>query len=169
MRRSKLGVPLILEVLGSQCEIQGLTSEFFLLWAIIGRVVVEPYFKGIQRIKRVVHLLVTLLWRSIGPLADIKSIRYEDICRWHRIFGTGGSVYMPSINVDRRFLSRRRSYQKIFFSTNNTFPSIIMMISVVLCQIDEEINYVSIFHNQVVRIWLRNRPAKLSWNRNKNS
>ena len=27
----------------------------------------------------------------------------------------------------------------------------------------------SIFHNHVVRIWLRNRPAKLSWNRNKNS
>ena len=37
-----------------------------------------------------------------------------------------------------------------------------MMISVVLCKINEEINYVSIFHNHVVRIWLRNRPAKLS-------
>ena len=44
-----------------------------------------------------------------------------------------------------------------------------MTISVVLCKINEEINYVSIFHNHVVRIWLRNRPAKLSWNRYKNS
>ena len=41
------------------------------------------------------------------------------------------------------------------------------MISVLLCKIDEEINYVSIFHNHVVRIWLCNRPAKLSWNYNK--
>ena len=49
---------------------------------------------------------------DIGPLTDIKSIWYEDICRWHRIFG---SVYMPSINVDRRFLTRRRSHQKKFF------------------------------------------------------
>ena len=45
----------------------------------------------------------------------------------------------------------------------------IMMISVLSCKIDEEINYVSIFHNHVVRIWLRNRPSKLSWNGNKNS
>ena len=41
------------------------------------------------------------------------------------------------------------------------------MISVVLCKINEEINYVSIFHNHVVWIWLRNPPAKLLWNRNK--
>ena len=41
---------------------------------------------------------------------------------------------------------------KIFFSTNNVFHLIIMMISVVLCKINEEINYVSIFHNHVVRI-----------------
>ena len=41
---------------------------------------------------------------------------------------------------------------KIFFSTNNTFHLIIMMISAVLCKINEEINYVSIFHNHVVRI-----------------
>ena len=41
---------------------------------------------------------------------------------------------------------------KIFFSTNNTFHLIIMMISVVSCKINEEINYVSIFHNHVVRI-----------------
>ena len=34
---------------------------------------------------------------------------------------------------------------KIFFSTNNTFHLIIMMISVALCKINEEINYVSIF------------------------
>ena len=45
----------------------------------------------------------------------------------------------------------------------------IMMISLVLCKFNEEMNYVSIFHNYVVWIWLRNRPAKLSWNRNKNS
>ena len=43
-----------------------------------------------------------------------------------------------------------------------------MMIGVVLYKINEEINYVSVFHNHVVRIWLRNRPAKLMWNRNKN-
>ena len=43
-----------------------------------------------------------------------------------------------------------------------------MMIGVVLCKINEEINFLSIFHNHVVRIWLRNRPAKLMWNRNKN-
>ena len=43
-----------------------------------------------------------------------------------------------------------------------------MTIKVVLCKINEEINYVSVFHNHVVRIWLRNRPAKLVWNRNKN-
>ena len=44
-----------------------------------------------------------------------------------------------------------------------------MMIEVVLCKINEEINYVSVFHNHVVPIWLRNRPAKLLWNRNKNT
>ena len=43
-----------------------------------------------------------------------------------------------------------------------------MMIGVVSYKINEEINYVSVFHNHVVRIWLRNRPAKLMWNRNKN-
>ena len=51
------------------------------------------------------------------------------------------------------------------FLTNNTFHSIIIMISVILCNINEEINYVSILvilHNHVVRILLRNRPAKLS-------
>ena len=95
----------------------------------------------------------------------IKSIRCEEICRWRRIFG---SVYMPSINVDRRLLSRRRSHQKFFFQ-QITVHSIIMMISVVLCKINEEINHVSSFLNHVVRIWLRNRPAKLSWNCNKNS
>ena len=58
---------------------------------------------------------------------------------------------------------------KNIFSTDNTFHSIIMMISVALCKINEEINYVAIFHNHVVRIWLRNRTAKLSWKRNKNS
>ena len=31
------------------------------------------------------------------------------------------------------------------------------------------VSNVSIFHNHVVQIWLCNRPAKLSWNRNKNS
>ena len=57
---------------------------------------------------------------------------------------------------------------KNIFSTNNTFHLIIMKISVVLCKITEEMNYLSIFHNHVVWIWLCNRPAKLSWNRNKN-
>ena len=58
---------------------------------------------------------------------------------------------------------------KNIFSTSNTSHLIIMMISVVLCKICEKINYLSIFHDHVVRIWLRNWPAKLSWNRNKNS
>ena len=44
-----------------------------------------------------------------------------------------------------------------------------MMIDVVLCKINEEINYVAVFHNHVVRIWLRNQLAKLMWNRNKNT
>ena len=42
---------------------------------------------------------------------------------------------------------------------------IIMMIGVVLCKINEEINYVSVFHNYVVQIWLCNRPAKLNHQR----
>ena len=37
-----------------------------------------------------------------------------------------------------------------------------MMISVVLCKINEEINYVSIFHNHVVRIWFRKTIVKSS-------
>ena len=64
---------------------------------------------------------------------------------------------------------RVEEVNKNIFSTDNTFHSLIMMISVVLCIINEEINYVAIFHNHVVQIWLRNRPAELSWNRNKNS
>ena len=31
-----------------------------------------------------------------------------------------------------------------------------MMILVVLCKINEKIDYLSIFHDHVVRIWLRN-------------
>ena len=58
---------------------------------------------------------------------------------------------------------------KFFFSTSNTSYLIIMMISVVLCKINEKINNLSIFHDHVVWIWLCNWPAKLSWNRNKNS
>ena len=50
---------------------------------------------------------------------------------------------------------------KNIFSTNSTFHSIIMMTSVALCKMNEEINYVSIFHNHVVRILLRNRRVKL--------
>ena len=42
--------------------------------------------------------------------------------------------------------------KKNIFSINNTFHSIIMMIGVVLCKINEEMNYVSVFHNDVVRI-----------------
>ena len=57
---------------------------------------------------------------------------------------------------------------KFFFSTNNTFHLIIMMNGVVLYKSNEEINYVSVFRNLVVRIWLRNRPAKLLWNRYNN-
>ena len=41
---------------------------------------------------------------------------------------------------------------KIFFSTSNTSHLIIMMISVVLCKINGKINYLSIFHDHVVRI-----------------
>ena len=130
----------------------------FWQWAIIGGVVVEPYFKGIQPVKH--------CFGDIGPLTDVKSIRYEDICRWHRIFGSiYDGVYMSSIGDSWT----DKVTKKYFFSTNNTFHLIIMMISVVLCKINEEINYVSIFHNHVVRIWLCNRPAELSWNRNKNS
>ena len=55
---------------------------------------------------------------------------------------------------------------KNIFSTSNTSHLIIMMISAVLCKINEKIIYLSIFHDHVVRIWLRNWPAKLSWNRN---
>ena len=58
---------------------------------------------------------------------------------------------------------------KNIFSTRNTSHLIIMMISVVLYKINEKINYLSIFHKHVVRIWLRNWRAKLSGNRNKNS
>ena len=55
---------------------------------------------------------------------------------------------------------------------NNKFHRMIMIIEVVLYEIDEEINYVSVIHNHVtlhmVQIWLCNRPAKLRWNHNKN-
>ena len=78
------------------------------------------------------------------------------ISRWHLIFG---GVYMPSIT---RSVTNQIS-QKIFFQqiTQSTRYLVIMMIGVILCKINEEINYVSVFHNNVVRIWLRNRPAKL--------
>ena len=100
--------------------------------------------------------------RDIGPLTDIESIRYEDISMWHHIFG---SVHMPSIWD----LWPIKEVTKNIFLTNNTFHSIIMMIEVVSCKIDEEINYVSAFHNHVVGNWLRNQPAKLPRNRNKNT
>ena len=110
-----------------------------------------------------------IVFGNIGPLTDVKSIRYEDICRWHRIFG---SIY-DGVYIRDGMSSIGDSWTdevtKNIFLNNNTFHLIIMMISVVLCKINEEINYVSIFHNHVVRIWLHNRPAKLSWNRNKNS
>ena len=99
---------------------------------------------------------------DIRPLTDIKSIRYEDICRWHRIYG---SVNMPSIGDSWPV----EEVTKNIFSTSNTSHLIIMMISVVLCKISEKINYLSIFHDHVVRIWLRNGQAKLLWNRHKNS
>ena len=110
-----------------------------------------------------------IVFGDIGPLTDVKSIRYEDICRWHRIFG---SIY-DGVYIRDGMSSIGDSWTdevtKNIFLNNNTFHLIIMMISVVLCKINEEINYVSIFHNHVVRILLHNRPAKLSWNRNKNS
>ena len=75
------------------------------------------------------------------------------------------SVYMPSFGNPWPIVEVTNN----IFSTNNTFHSIIMMTGVVLSKINEEINYVSVFHNHMVRIWLRNRPAKLLWNRNKNT
>ena len=79
------------------------------------------------------------------------------------------SVVFTTVFTCRRseILDLTKKSPKISFSTNNTFHLIIMMISVLLCKFYEEINYVPIFHNHVVRIWLRNRPAKLSWNCNK--
>ena len=64
------------------------------------------------------------------------------------------SVVFTTVFTCRRseILDPSKKSPKIFFSTNNTFHLIIMMISVVLCKINEEINYVSIFHNHVVRI-----------------
>ena len=48
-----------------------------------------------------------------------------------------------------------------------------MMIKVVLCEIDEEINYISVFHNHMtlhmIQICLGNQLAKLPWNHNQNS
>ena len=102
----------------------------------------------------------------VGPETSLpmglNSMDVADICRWHRIFG---SVYMPSIGDSWPV----EEVTKNIFSTSNTSHLIIMMISVVLCKINKKINYLSIFHDHVVRIWLRNWPAKLSWNRNKNS
>ena len=69
----------------------------------------------------------------------------------------------------RYLVDRMSSKKKILFWRLNTSHLIILMISVVLCKINEKINYLSIFHDHVVRIWLRNWRAKLSWNRNKNS
>ena len=139
----------------------------FWQWAIIGGVVVEPYFKGIQpvkRIKRIVHFIITLFWRYWTINRHQINLIYEDTCtcRWHRIFG---SVYMPSIGDSWPI----EEVTKNIFSTSNTSHLIIMMISVVLCKINEKMNYLSIFHDHVVRMWLRNWPAKLSWNRNENS
>ena len=170
MRRSKLGVCLIgIAVWNTKLDI-----GVFLQWAIIGEVVVEPYFKGIQpvkRIKRVVHFIITLFleildhWQTSNQF-DMK-ISVDDIA-FSVVFTTVFTVYirdgMSSIGD-----SWTDEVTKNIFLNNNTFHLIIMMISVVLCKINEEINYVSIFHNHVVRIWLHNRPAKLSWNRNKNS
>ena len=166
--RSKLGMLLISDVLGIAIWNRTLDIGVFWQWAIIGGVVVELYFKGIQSvkwIKRVVHFIITLFWRcwTINR-CEINSI--WSICRWYRIFGSVyDGVYMSSIGGSWP----DEEVTKNIFSTNNTLHLIIMMISVVLCKINEEIHYVSIFHNHVVRIWLRNRPAKLSWNPNKNS
>ena len=162
-RRSKLGMCLILDVFGDRNVKFEAWHRRFWQWAIIGAVVVEPYFKGIQPlklVKRIVHFILTLFWRY-WTIDRHKSIQYENICRWHLIFG---SVYMPSIGDPWPI----GEVTKFFFSTNNTFHSIIIKIGVVLCKINEEINYVSVFHNHV-RIWLRNWPVKLMWNGNKNT
>ena len=124
-------------------------------------VVVEPNFKGIQpvkRIKRVVHFIITLFWRYL----TINRHQVNSI--WRYLSMTSHFCYCL-----HEVLDPSKKTPKIYFSTNNTFHLIIMMISVVLCKINEEINYVSIFHKHVVRILLRNRPVKLLWNRNKKS
>ena len=95
----------------------------------------------VKRIKRVVHFIITLFWRYWTIYRhQINSISVDDIafsvvftCRRSMSIGDSWPVEEVTKNI---------------FSTNNTFHSIIMMISVVLCKISEEMNYVSIFHNQ---------------------
>ena len=128
-RRSKLGVCIILVVFGDRNVKFEAWHRRFWQWAIIGGVVVEPYFKGIQPLKLVkwvVHFIITLFWRhwTIDRL-QINSIWRYNVCiwKWHLIFG---SVYMHA--VDRKSVTHWRSHKKYFF---NTFHSIIMMIGVI--------------------------------------
>ena len=139
---------------GSQCEIRGLTSEFLTVsdnrWGC-GR----AKFQGNPASKTN---------KTSSPFHDNIVLEILDHKQTSNQFDTV-DIYMPSIGDSWPV----EDVTKNIFSTNNTFHLIIMMTSVVLCKINEEINYVSIFHNHVVRIWLHNRPAKLSWNRSKNS
>ena len=81
VRRSKLEGCLILEVLGIAIWNTRFDIGVYWQWAIIGGVVVEPYFKGIQpvkRIKRVVHFIITLFWRYW----TINRHQINSICRY---------------------------------------------------------------------------------------
>ena len=165
--RSKLGCVLYWRF-GIAIWNRRLDIQVFLQWAIVGGVVVETYFKGIQllkRIKWVVHFMIALFWRywtiKRHQILSDREIFEDDIA----IFGI---VYKVFTCLQSEIFDRSNMSPQIYFN-KNTFFFIIMMISVVLCKINEEINYVSIFHIHVVQIWLRNRQAKLSWNRIQNS
>ena len=85
---------LILEFFCSQCEIRsppniGVFTVSDNRWSC-GRSI----FQGNPAIKTSKMILLDHNIVDIGTLTDTKSNWYEDIWRWHRIFG---SVYMPSI------------------------------------------------------------------------
>ena len=114
----------------------------------------------IKTIKRVVHFMIVL------EILDHRQTSNQ----FDMTISVGDISFLVVFTCRRSEIreTHRRSHKNIF-STNNTFHLIIMMIGVVLCKINEEINYVSAFHYHVVRIWLRNRSANLLWNRNKNT
>ena len=133
-RRPKLRVRLILEVLQS-LTMARVTSEFW-QWVIIGGVVVQPYFKGIEPlklVKRVVYLIITLFQRCWNiNRHQIKSI-------------SGGDIVFSVVFTCRRSEIRDPSMMSSkIFSTNHTFHSIITVNEVVLCKNSEyKKNYVS--------------------------